>query len=252
MQVDPSWQLLIALVCLVLLASLVSWRTELKLSRKVWLAALRATLQLLAVSLLITAALSHLLGAVAFALVMFSVAVATSTGRTATRNCWPAVALAMACGVVPVLAIIFCSGTMPLTGVALVPIAGIIIGNTMTGHTLLGRRVFAALRENHGTYEAGLAIGLTRTEVITEMIRDLRQEALLPTIDNTRTVGLVTLPGAFVGVLLGGGSPIQAGAAQLLVLLGIIAAQFVTVAVASRLIASAKELPADLVGELRP
>jgi ABC-type iron transport system FetAB permease component len=39
----------------------------------------------------------------------------------------------------------------------------------------------------------------------------------------------VTLPGAFVGVLLGGGSPLQAGAAQLLVLIGLLAAEVLAV-----------------------
>ncbi len=78
------------------------------------------------------------------------------------------------------------------------------------------------------------------------------REALVPNLDQTRTVGLVTLPGAFIGVLLGGGSPLQAGAAQILVLVGIMAAQTITVTVAARLVAAAKLLPADLRGQLRP
>jgi putative ABC transport system permease protein len=53
--------------------------------------------------------------------------------------------------------------------------------------------------------------------------------ALVPALDQTRTVGLVTLPGAYVGVLLGGGSALQAGAAQLLVLVGLLAAEVVAV-----------------------
>jgi ABC-type iron transport system FetAB permease component len=36
-------------------------------------------------------------------------------------------------------------------------------------------------------------------------------QALVPALDRTRTVGLVTLPGAFVDVQLGGGSAVQAG-----------------------------------------
>ena len=50
-------------------------------------------------------------------------------------------------------------------------------------------------------------------------------EALIPGLDQVRTAGVVTLPGAFIGVLLGGGSPAQAAAAQVLVLMGIMAAQ---------------------------
>ena len=70
-------------------------------------------------------------------------------------------------------------------------------------------------------------------------------QPLVPGLDQTRTVGLVTLPGAFVGVLLGGGTPLQAGAAQVLVLVGLLAAQTITVVVAHRLIRSARLLPDD-------
>jgi putative ABC transport system permease protein len=59
----------------------------------------------------------------------------------------------------------------------------------------------------------------------------------MPALDQTRTVGLVTLPGAFVGVLLGGGDPLQAGAAQLLVLVGLLAAESVAVLVTVELVA---------------
>jgi ABC-type iron transport system FetAB permease component len=61
--------------------------------------------------------------------------------------------------------------------------------------------------------------------------------ALVPALDQTRTVGLVTLPGAFVGVLLGGGTPLEAGAAQLLVLVGLLAAEVLAVWAVTELIA---------------
>lgn len=69
---------------------------------------------------------------------------------------------------------------------------------------------------------------------------------LEPGIDQTRTVGLVTLPGAFVGVLLGGGTPIQAGAAQLLVVVGLLAIQTITVVVFARLVRSGRLLSPGL------
>jgi putative ABC transport system permease protein len=110
--------------------------------------------------------------------------------------------------------------------------------------------VFAALREQSGTYEAALSVGLVRRDAISEVTQGLLPEALVPALDQTRTVGLVTLPGAYVGVLLGGGSAYQAGAAQLLVLVGLLAAETVTVVVAGRLIAAARLLPPDLAEAL--
>ena len=51
----------------------------------------------------------------------------------------------------------------------------------------------------------------------------------MPGLDQTRTVGLVTLPGAFVGMLLGGASPLQAAAVQLLVLVALLLVQALAV-----------------------
>ena len=122
----------------------------------------------------------------------------------------------------------------------------------MNGHTLAARRAFAALREEQGQYEAGLSIGLTRAQAIDEVIHRRVPEALIPGLDQVRTAGVVTLPGAFIGVLLGGGTPAQAAAAQVLVLMGIMAAQTTTAVVAERLIGEALLLPGDLKASLRP
>ena len=78
------------------------------------------------------------------------------------------------------------------------------------------------------------------------VVQPTAREALLPGLDQTRTVGLVTLPGAFVGVLLGGGTPLQAGAAQILVLIGLMAGQAVTCAVLLRLVATRRVVRSDL------
>ena len=69
------------------------------------------------------------------------------------------------------------------------------------------------------------------------MARPSAPQALTPALDQTRTFGLVTLPGAFVGVLLGSGDPVQAAAAQVLVLVGLLAAEGVAVVVVQGLIA---------------
>jgi putative ABC transport system permease protein len=106
--------------------------------------------------------------------------------------------------------------------------------------------VFGALRDHREIYEAGLALGMHPRDAIDVVALRLLPEALVPGMDQTRTVGLVTLPGAFVGVMLGGGTPAQAGAAQVLVLVGLMAAQTITVVVAYRLVRAGCLLPPDL------
>ncbi len=245
-------RLAVAVVILVGLALTAATFGRLAARRQIAVAAGRAILQLGVVSLIITAVLSQLVWSLIFAVVMFGVAVGTSTRRIGAPRAWPWAALAIGSGVVPVLAVIFLSGAVPWNGPSLVPMAGIIIGGTMTAHSLLGRRVFAALRDEHGCYEAGLSVGLPRPDAIAEVTNRHLIEALVPGLDQTRTVGLVTLPGAFVGVLLGGGTPLQAGAAQLIVLVGLLAAQAICVTVGDLLIRSARLLPADLRRSLVP
>lgn len=252
MPAQPGPALVVALLVLLVLAVTFSWFGGLRHQRQVTTAAVRATVQLGAVALVITAVLGSVWWSLLFGLFMFAIAVFTSSRRIEAPGAWPWVGIAILTGVVPTLGVIFASGAVPFTGASLVPVAGIVIGGAMTASSLTGRRVFASMRDEYGTLEAGLSIGLTRPEAIDEVIKRHLPEALVPGLDQTRTVGLVTLPGAFVGVLLGGGTPVQAGAAQLLVLVGLLAAQTITVVVASRLIRAGLLLPAELRDRLPP
>ncbi|GAA4722147.1 ABC transporter permease [Isoptericola chiayiensis] len=250
MQVEPTWGLGVALVVLVLIAVAASAVGHLREQRRIVLAAGRAVVQLAAVSLVIAAALASLWWSAVVALVMVSVAVLTATRRTDAGHAWPWVALALLTGLVPVLTVVFASGAVPWQGAALVPIAGIVTGGAMTALSLAGRRAFAALRDERGAYEAALSVGIPRREAIRLVVDRHLPEALLPGMDQTRTVGLVTLPGAFIGVMLGGGTPVQAGAAQILVLCGLLAAQTLTVVTVGALVRRGRLLPADLRREL--
>ena len=243
---EPGPALAVALVMLLAVAVVGSWLGGLGRQRQVATAAGRALVQLTVVSLIIAAVLSQVIWSLVFSAVMVAIATVTSARRIEAPNAWLWVGVAIVAGVVPTLTVIFLSGAVPWTGAALVPVAGIIIGGAMTASSLTGRRVFAALRDERGELEAGLAVGLPRPAAIDEVMGRHLPEALVPGLDQTRTVGLVTLPGAFVGVLLGGGSPIQAGAAQLLVLVGLLATQTITIVVAGRLIRVARLLPRDL------
>jgi uncharacterized protein (TIGR00245 family) len=154
----------------------------------------------------------------------------------------PPVALAVTSGAGPVVALVVASGVVPLRGEALIPIAGILIGGAMTASSLAGRRLRDELRVRQGEVEAALALGLVQRDAVLEMTRPAAATALVPPLDQTRTVGLVTLPGAFVGVLLGGGTPVQAGAAQLLVLIGLLATETIAVWVMTELVAHGRIL----------
>jgi putative ABC transport system permease protein len=203
-------------------------------------AALRATVQLAAVSLVIAAVLRSWWWTALFVGVMAAVAAVTSAARIAGPRLarWTALPVVAAAG--PVVALLLLTGLVPAVPVVLVPIAGILIGNSMTATSLAGRRALDELRSRHGEYEAALALGFLPRDAALEVCRQSAGQALVPGLDQTRTVGLVTLPGAFVGMLLGGAGPVQAGVTQLVVLVALLAAQSVAVLITLELVATGR------------
>ncbi|GGV78086.1 ABC transporter permease [Streptomyces gelaticus] len=206
-------------------------------SREILLAGLRAAVQLAAVSLLIGWVVHSIPPLLAFVALMFAVAVRTA-GRRVTRNrTWWWAALPIAAGVVPVVALLLITGLVPVRGIALIPVTGILVGGALTATVLGGRRALDELTTRRGEVEAGMALGLLDRDARMEIARPAASDALLPGLDQTRTVGLVALPGAFVGMLLGGASPLQAGAVQLFVLVALMAVQSAAVATVLELVA---------------
>jgi putative ABC transport system permease protein len=235
--VTVGWGLAVALLALVGVAVAVSLLGRFGLSRALATASVRAVLQLAVVATIIVAVVRSWWLTVAFVLVMLGVASVTSARRMTRDRSGLLAAAAIGAGVVPVLAIVLVSGAVPLTGIAVVPVAGIVIGGAMTATSLGGRRALDDLEAHRDQYEGALALGGRRRDAAMIVCRPAATQALVPPMDQTRTVGLVTLPGAFVGVLIGSGDPVQAAAAQVLVLIGLLAAEAVAVAVVLELVA---------------
>lgn len=238
MVINADWvRLLVVCLFFTAAAGAVLWWGGLASPRPVVRAALRATAQLAVVSTVITVVLASLPLTAAFLVLMAGVATGTSAARTKTgrRGWW--VACAILAGTAPAIAVLVGSGLVPVAGIALVPVGGILIGGAMTATTLSVRRALDTLRDRHGEYEAALALGFTEPVAVRELVRRPAAEALLPALDQTRTVGLVTLPGAFVGMLLGGAPVWQAGALQLVVLLGLLLVEATAIVVVVELVA---------------
>jgi len=229
--------LIIVCIVMVVSAALVYRIAALGSSWTVPRAAVRAVAQLAAVAAVLAVAMSRLWSSILVLSVMFVVASATAARRSqAQRGSWW-LAGSLAVGLLSVLPLLLMSGVVPVDGVAIVPMVGIVLGGTMTAVAVAARRALDTLNLRAGEVEAAFSLGLSQRDSRMEVIGRSAADALLPNLDQTRTVGVVTLPGAFVGVLLSTGSAAQAAAVQVLILLALLLSQTCGVAATIELIA---------------
>jgi putative ABC transport system permease protein len=234
--VAPSPALIVVLVVLLALAVAAVSAAGLPLRQAMVTASVRAGVQLAVVSAVLVVVFGSVVWTFLYVAAMFVVAAWTSARRVHARApVWTAAPIAA--GTVPVVGVVLASGAVPWKPASILPVAGIVLGGAMTSTSLAAQRMFDELKRRQGEYEAALSLGFLPRDAVLEVARQSSGLALVPALDQTRTVGLVTLPGAFVGVLLGGGSPAAAGAAQVLVLVGLLAAESIAVLVVGELVA---------------
>ncbi|MDQ1742315.1 MAG: UDP-glucose/iron transport system permease protein [Pseudonocardiales bacterium] len=239
-------RLAVGLAALLSIAIGVSWAGRLGRHRDLLVAALRAVLQLAFVAAALRGVFAAPLTSFAVVAVMFTVATWTAARRLrGIDGALTAVLLSCGAGAAVVIAIIVALPTLDRDVRTFVAVSGIVLGGTMTAATLAGRHLREGLRRRRDEVEAWLSIGASPRQAVREVARWSASEALVPALDQTRTVGLVTLPGAFIGALLGGASAVQAARFQIVVLVGLLAAEVITVVLLTYLLGAPRTLPAD-------
>ena len=110
----------------------------------------------------------------------------------------------------------------------LIPIAGMIIGNTMTASALALERLRSDIRQTRQKVETMISLGATQAQATREPINRALLAGLMPNIVSMMGVGLVHLPGMMTGQMIAGNAPTQAVRYQLLVSFMISAAVGIT------------------------
>jgi putative ABC transport system permease protein len=80
------------------------------------------------------------------------------------------------------------------------------------------------LKLQRAQIEAALALGATSQQATRRQIRRALATGMTPIIDNAKTVGLISLPGAMTGMILAGASPLEAVQLQIIVMYMLIGA----------------------------
>ena len=106
----------------------------------------------------------------------------------------------------------------PPTAQYIIPISGMVIGNSMVLSILFLNRFTAEVESHQDQTELILSLGGTPKQAIHRQLIQSIKASMIPTIESQKTVGLVQLPGMMSGQIIAGADPIQAVQFQLLIM----------------------------------
>jgi putative ABC transport system permease protein len=150
-------------------------------------------------------------------MVVFGALTASHRARQVPGAFWPLLwALAIAGGSTLVLVVVL--GIFDPKPRFLVPVGGMVVGNSMTAAAVALNRLGDEVRVSSGQIEATLALGASSTQAMLPIIRRSLRSGMIPLIDSTKTTGLIFFPGTMVGMLLAGADPVDAVRLQLILL----------------------------------
>jgi putative ABC transport system permease protein len=227
---DIGWVGLALSLLLVVVAVALSLWERLGLEQGIIWAATRALVQLLAVGLLLQVLLEpdvSIWWGWLWVVAMIVVAAWTVRRRApmVPGSLWLAL-IAFIGSAVLTLGVLFGLGVFDLEIRTLIPLAGLMIGNSLAATVLVSRRLVAELDEKRDEVEARLALGQPANDAAQPYVREALRTALIPQIETTKAVGLIVLPGAMTGLILAGVDPIdavQVQAAVMFLVLGSVA-----------------------------
>lgn len=232
---DIGWTGLAASVVLVAVAVALSFVRRLSLERSIVWASARAMVQLLLVGVALDFVLKRNL-AWSWAWIVAMTFFAADTVRRRAPEVPDVFGLALAAfaaSAVVSLGVLFGLRIFPLKPSALVPLAGMMVGNSMTSTIVAARRVVEELRDKRDEVEARLALGIAAPDAARPYVRSALRTAMIPQIETTKAVGLVFLPGAMTGLILAGTSPLAAVKVQAAVMYLVLGAAATTTTVVS-------------------
>jgi putative ABC transport system permease protein len=207
--------------------AMVSRRMALGLAGQMVVAALRTSVQLFLVGLVLNVVFASIqpIWIALMAAVMLIAAAREVMARQKRRfaGWWGfgmgAVSMFVSSFAITTLALVVMIGVDPwYTPQYAIPLLGMMLGNTMTGIALGLDRLTESAWEHRQVIEARLMLGASSAEAIHDIRRSSARSAMIPTINAMAAAGLVSLPGMMTGQILAGNPPLEAVKYQILIM----------------------------------
>ncbi len=218
---DVSFGEVAAALALVAVAVAVSAGQRAHLEAEIGVAVLRSFVQLTAIGYVIAVIFEGdsllLVIALLAAMSVFGALTARRRARSVPGALLPLV-IALTLAGAGTLALVVAVGVFPAEARFLVPVGGMVIGNSMTAAAVVLNRLGDDMASSTARIEAALALGATSKQAAGPLLRSSLRSGLIPLIDATKTTGVIFFPGTMVGMLLAGADPADAVRLQLVLL----------------------------------
>lgn len=201
---------------------------RLGLARPLAVAAVRMTVQLLAIGLVLHALLAVRaplwVGALLALMLAFAGREVMARQERPLAGAWGygVAFLAMAAGLAVALGVALATAVRPdpwYDARVVIPLGGMMLGNAMTGVALSLSALLHGVEREARAVEAQLLLGEAIEVALRPLVRRALGQGLMPTINAMAATGLVFLPGLMTGQILAGVAPLVAVKMQLLVML---------------------------------
>jgi putative ABC transport system permease protein len=224
---------LIYLLLLVVLA--VMKKSKINQTHLLITASIRMTVQLVLAGLILTYIFEtpHPIFVVIYisAMIVFSIKRVLSKTKDINKNFKIAVSLSLAFSGLSVLIyfVYIVVGESVFNPQYTIPIAGMIIGNSMTGVTLALKTFTENIKSQRPKIDALLNMGATPKKILLPYVNNAIETALLPTLNSMLGMGIVSLPGMMTGQILSGTLPTTAIMYQIAIMIAICTSVCLTV-----------------------
>lgn len=225
---DIDWSLLAIFSATLLVPLGIDRYFRLELGRDMLISVARMALQLILVGLYLefVFATNSLWLNLAWLIVMLLVGASAIIGkaRLPKKTLYVPVACSLLLSLAPIIALLCGLVIQPTplySAQYVIPLAGMLLGNSLSGNIVALQNLYSAFEERRSEYEAAIALAAPPSYACQPFVRVAMQKALAPILASMTTTGLVTLPGMMTGQILGGASPLVAIKYQLVIMIAI-------------------------------
>lgn len=208
-------------IIFVIIPLVLSYVLKLGLEKDILIATIRSIIQLFIVGYILTFVFSAHHPVYMLLMILLMITAATQNiikkGKGIKGITWKIVLTLITVEVVT-MGILLLFHIIPFEPRYVIPISGMMIGNSMVLSLLFLNRFLSEVNAGDEQIELILSLGGTEKQAINTSLMNAIRNSMIPTIESQKTMGLVQLPGMMSGQIIGGADPIIAVQFQLLIL----------------------------------